>query len=588
MAKNQLNEEQTKIFESVDKSALIQRTEIAKSKNGGYYVAIFGKHLDYIENIKDFAADNIEGEIVSTMNSKSRPVAVIYTQDKPENIIRKIEVGQHSKFNQKIEKQKWWEKLDLIKVRGTIGNVGQVFMLLSGFFDSDKADKGTYSWNSRNGKAKIISATTSLVGNGMNSVMGVQRKKDEVRLQYTKKLVNKYFKSHDIELPSVSEKLTDQKDYSWLKQNSLKVSNGIKLIGKGAMTFAKRGDLKAHGYLSVGAKIITLLGKDEDPYHLEKDQTDVTNFFRKSNAIAGPMEWIANITLWAGALWREKAPEAAAVIEMSTPAAKGKWYQFAKRVAYHVSEATPAPQPVVAPEAKKSMFNLFDFKNSELRWSKGSAENDIQWFQLLGATAIFGSLTAKSLAPFTVKNIDVEEFTAHSTLGLAQVGPEKLNEEVSRLTAHVVDIEELPEMRKLGFAGTFAALADDLEFRQGMSVKGGSAAKHKEQSHQKSRSVAVNMNITINQNKVEKIEKQIAAANSNDQIPQEEIEDITRKAKRGEVSPVALAQASERQQQEELPVPAYLQDIKQKETTPAQAIRNGEHRSLSLEEAMAL
>jgi hypothetical protein len=93
------------------------------------------------------------------------------------------------------------------------------------------------------------------------------------------------------------------------------------------------------------------------------------------------------------------------------------------------------------------------------------------WFQLVGAVAVGVGFVFKMLSPFTSKKIDVKEFTAHTAAGLAQVEGDKRTQILGDTVSHLMEMKELPEMRELGFAGTFAKIADDLEYRQGKAVR---------------------------------------------------------------------------------------------------------------------
>ena len=464
------------VYASEQPSALVNKVEITQAADGGHYLFFHGQNVVESKAMHNAISEHLpQTKLLDSSKIQDKPILIAYSAVPPEQLLQQWSKATGETFREeKIKVPK--KKVDLIKMRGHIGNIGQIFMVASGFFDSGKAgniDKinedanailatgvgnrvGTGGdiitkkdiksaqydavannfYQTADGRAKVISAGLSFFGNGMNSHYGVQKKEDATRLEYGKRMINQSLYSHDVALPSSKENLTrKEQKFSWMEQNSLKFSNGVKLVGKYYLSTAKNKQLSAAGNLSMVSKVITLLGKGEDPYQLENDQSVITRLRRSSNAIAGTMEWLANITMWTGAL-------------------------FAKADKNVTLEPKVLDNKLNAPfQYFKALIKpLFDMDKTKFRGKEG-----IQWFQLLGATAIFGSLTAKSLAPFAVKTIDTDELTTHASEALA-VGARNKNYQgdLTRITTQLVQTWELDECKDRGFAYIYTDIANRL------------------------------------------------------------------------------------------------------------------------------
>lgn len=415
-------------FVNESSSSALRKLDITKAADGGHFVFFHGRKgsggEDFIGYLKATLPDT---NYISTTVVDGQPVIVARIQSSPEAIMQNWTQKTGQVFTAP-RAEKETKKYDLMKMRGTIGNIGQIFMIISGFRDPGK--QGTFNFRENpDAAAKVSSAVISVFGNGINSYYGVQRNTDDTRLKYAKGLVNTNLGMGNNaltgNLPSKYTRITEQKDKpSWMEQNSIKVSNGVKFFGKLALTFASDKNLKLSGQLSLLAKIVTLTGKDEDPYKLEADQSFMTKIRRQSNAISGILEWVANISLFAGSIFK------------------------------------------IPKDAKSSRFTLYNFDDAVPR-----AKKDIQWWQMLGASSFFVSLTAKAMAPFTQKKLDVEELYTHSTIAMVEAVPNgKHSEELTRLAAQLLETRELPELKKQGFATIFTDIANRLEQYHGIAI----------------------------------------------------------------------------------------------------------------------
>lgn len=424
------NEANLKSYVNIESSAALRRVDITQAADGGHFMFFQGRKNVPVEDFKEILQEHLPTEnYISTTMVNDKPIIVVRTPSSPQNVLKQWEEATGQAL-QPYKPEKSKASRDLIKMRGTVGNIGQVFMILSGFFDSEKKGKFNFKTNP-DAAAKVTSAVISVFGNGINSYYGVQRNTDDTRLKHAKGLVNQNLGMGNNaltgNLPSKYTRITrpNKEDQpTWMEKNSIKVSNGVKFFGKYALTKASDSNLKLSGQMSLAAKIVTLAGKDEDPYKLEKDQSFLTRIRRQSNAISGVLEWIANVSLFAGSV---------------------------------------AKVPADAPKRK---YQLYDFDSAKMRDFK-----DVQWWQMLGATSFFVSLTAKAMAPFTSKTLDVEELCTHSTIALVESIPEgKHTDELTRLTAQLLETRELPELKERGFASTFTSIANRLESYHGIAV----------------------------------------------------------------------------------------------------------------------
>ncbi|MDG1287842.1 MAG: hypothetical protein P8P30_09835 [Rickettsiales bacterium] len=475
-------------FVNTAKSAALRKLDVTQAADGGHFLFFHGQQAASPEHLKSQIEQNLPNiKIVSSTSVEGQAVLIARTTDNITQLLGDWQSATGDNLTKAAAKKKE-KKLDLIKVRGTVGNIGQVLMILSGFFDSakkagaadtaakaqkifdagkggkvdfldkpitseqvriakrDKDAKNVYQ--TTDGVAKIRSASLSFIGNGVNSVYGVQKKEDDTRLTFAKNKVNEVLNFTSQPLPNIEDRITKKSNkYSWMEQNSFVFSNAVKFAGKLAMTMAGNKQLKGHGYLSLAAKVVTLTGKPEDPHKLEQDQTLLTRTRRQSNAIAGIMEWIANITLWSGSLWAENKDK---IVTQPTES-KNKFIGLIRGLGQY---------------GKTLIRPLFDLDKSEFR------KGNIQWFQLLGSLTIFGSLTAKAMAPFAVKTIDKNELAMHATMALASgVNQGKHSDELARLSSQIVQTRELKELKDDGFSVFFTEVANRLEQHHGIAIE---------------------------------------------------------------------------------------------------------------------
>ena len=482
-------------FVNTTKTAALHKIDVSDAANGGSFVFFHGHKTAGIEQLKDIIGYSLpESKVVGSTTVDGSPIIILRANKGAQEVIDQWQekTGEVLKYQKPIVKKK---KLDLIKVRGTVGNIGQMGTFLSGFFDSDaknqlqsknahgnamlktnigdtsfslngktvtldtpvtqkdldKAQKNAnakYTFQTADGGAKIVSAGLSFIGNGINSHYGTQKKEDNTRLTHAKGKINEILSFSQNPLPDKDKRITKESNrYSFMQQNSFIVSNAIKFFGKLGLIMAGNKQLKASGYLSLAAKVVTLTGKDEDPHKLEEDQTMVTRVRRRSNAIAGIMEWVANITLWSSSLWEADKDKEVKAYEPTGDKLKDALNGAAKY-------------------GKALIRPLFDIDKTKFR-----GKDNIQWFQLFGALAVFGSLTAKSMAPFADKRIDTNELTTHATLALAQsVADGKHGEELTRLTTQMVQNRELGELEG-DFSKLYTDIANRLEHYHGIRVE---------------------------------------------------------------------------------------------------------------------
>ena len=268
----------------------------------------------------------------------------------------------------------------------------------------------------------------------------MQKELDSTRLTYAKGLINKALglrNGDDDKLlpkPSQTKRKDKAKDEpSFMDKHSIRVGSAIKLWSKYELSQAKDKSLKVSGWLSVIGKIISLTGLPEDTFQLEKKQDPLTQMRRHSNFVSTFFDWTSTFSLFAGSFYRDKNLTAA---EKATADKERKWY------------------------------SLFDFKNSERRET-----NNIQWWQLSGAVAFAISLYTKAIAPYTERKLDVDNLESHATIAIASAVKKDYAEELTQVTAQMMQTRELPEVQKQGFAKTFTDIANRLEQHHDIAIR---------------------------------------------------------------------------------------------------------------------
>lgn len=281
--------------------------------------------------------------------------------------------------------------IDLMRLRGGLGLAGQGLVIASGI--------------RRGEKLKVESAVVSTLANAVNLVYGVQKKEDTQRLEEAKKHLDAMLGASPEPESPPPRGLLRQAD-AFMQHHSVRISDGMKLGGK--YLFRLSG-LKAnnkgntwHGNISIGAKVVTLVGKDEDPYVPASQKPAISWIREQSNLLSGGMELAAQYHLFRGA--------------------------------------------IMQPNGRS-----------------GRVEND--WLQLGAATLFTGALLAKCFAPFTVEKINRTALFDYAARGLGR-HPEALPQVTAYLVELLekeARIRKLPTEERLTPGQVEQALAQRLE-----------------------------------------------------------------------------------------------------------------------------
>lgn len=259
------------------------------------------------------------------------------------------------------------EDVDLMRLRGGLGIAGQALMIASGV--------------RRGEKLKVWSAGVSTVANVINLVYGVQKKEDGEHLAEAKQQVDTLLGlPHPAPEQPAPATLAEKADRT-MQHHSVRISDGIKLGGKYLFRLAGMEAGNAantwHGNLSIAAKVMTLVGKDEDPYTSPADKSMIARLREQSNMISGGMELMAQYPLFPGALNRMN-----------------------KRT--------------------------------------GQIEHD--WLQLGAATLFTGALVAKCLSPFTVEKINREELFDYAADRLRDVPKDTQEASLAEVSTYLHEV----------------------------------------------------------------------------------------------------------------------------------------------------
>ncbi len=339
-------------------------------------------------------------------------------------------------YREVVKEKSWTESVDLMRVRGVLGNIGQAMVFYSGLkrglnFDKPaKADLFSLV-KVKDPYVEVYSAGTSIAANMINLGYGVQKRGDEAGLYLTKQRINEALGTHAISAQerqveeNIGSSTLDQIDHS-LKKNSTVASDLLKFFGK--MILSKSSSdvwLQRAGKLSQFAKIVTLAGKGKE---------------------TEPQRQL------------DEQPEAdqAAVLD---------WVEYAIRDVFGKEVAKKYIDPVrrqAMPVSGLSEFAATGFiMNSGLKdLYEATAASDEKLinankFKVGGTAIIMLGLLCKAAAPFSEKKIDRGELFAHIDAAL-DVLPQGHREE------HVPEIidamREIPEFGEASYAELYAEL----------------------------------------------------------------------------------------------------------------------------------
>ncbi len=276
---------------------------------------------------------------------------------------------------------------DLMRLRGGLGMAGQGFIIAAGM-------------RSRNSK-KHVAAGTSMAANLLNTVYGVQKKYDDVRLGIVNSRIDQAVidvTAHPL-LHQESSLPTEGGVQAFMQANATRLSDGMRLCGKVLFALAgleggNIGDLR-HGQLSILAKVISITGKDEDPYSTNKSV--LTQAREHSNTLSGALEFIGSLPLYTAGLAMQHPNE--------------------KMMSFGAS--------------------LADVK------AAGK-------LQMTGALLILAGMIAKSAAPFTSQTINREAVYQHAAMALQEVPTEARADVLAQLTGIAKEVlDEEVTKRKL-------------------------------------------------------------------------------------------------------------------------------------------
>lgn len=266
--------------------------------------------------------------------------------------------------------------VDLMKVRGAFAVTGQALMIASGL----RRGENLIAW----------SAAAGLAANSINLHYGVQKKEDSQRLEETKHTLEEIAGIHGLQQKEASRTILERAD-RLMQQHSVRIADGIKLGSKylfrlSGIQTSHQSDMW-HGTLSMASKVMTLTGKDEDPYTPQAQKSMLDTLREKSNMFSGGTELVAQLPLFPGAINRYNA-------------------------------------------------------------RLGCIEHD--WLQLGGASLFTIGLLAKSFSPFTITRINRDTLYDYAAELLNKLPAEKQQECLPQMAECLHEVfEKEVEMRKL-------------------------------------------------------------------------------------------------------------------------------------------
>ncbi len=292
---------------------------------------------------------------------------VIACQGPPEAALHRLSLALETRFKA-TPKMEGTHALDLMKVRGVLGNIGQLLIVASGIQRRSFEDGALM---------KSASAGSSFVANLINMLYGEQKKDDPEALRQAKEKINTELGAllpDASSLPAPDAHLNPPAPTSLnktLSEHSTVISDAIKFVSKGLLAFSGRKDEKPlrqwSGYLSQSAKVMTMIGKEPG----------------------------------------EMPPQP----PLSKPLDCAGWFvEYIRQHAMAFSGIT---------ELNATALLLPD------SFPKG---NKADWLQAIGTSFLMVGLLCKSMASFSVKTVDMDELYSHAAAALSAL-PAPLQQE---------------------------------------------------------------------------------------------------------------------------------------------------------------
>ena len=426
-------EKLVKTYRNQNREALLDRMDFGTREQGGHFVFFHSNNHATAKAFRKRLQSHLpDTQILGETPYEDHNVLIIHTDQEPEDFLEQWQEKANEQF--KYEKPKKEEKKkDIVQIRGAVGILAQISMILSGMYDPDKTTGK---------KAKFQTSAINFFGYGLNWTYGVQKEMDHTRLGFAKDLVNKNIGLRHTEQkellpkPSSTKRTIEAEDApGWMERNSVKFTSAVKLMAKfpglqtkketeendvGKIIEKPRDEAQfISSVLSITGKLITLFGLPEDPFNLEKDQSSIAKVRRQSNLVSSMLDWVSTISLAVGVFFK------------------------------------PLPKEN---QADRKWWEVFNLKNQRPR-----AKDKRQLWQGAAVILFVTGLILKALSPFTNKRLDTDNLMSHATQALANGVNRGHVEELTKLTSQMMQTREMPEMHKLGFAHVWSNIANRIE-----------------------------------------------------------------------------------------------------------------------------
>ena len=229
-------------FDALEKNGLVQRVDITPSEEGRVICALITKPCQSLDGLKAILKDSgIAYETLGEHQEKDGGLGfVIRTTLDSQSIIQKLSQHSGQHFEQHAGEKSWSDSIDLMKVRGVLGSLGQGMTFASALYRGMKFDKPAkvhfLGYGVKDPYVEMYSSGTSMLANAINFTYGVQKKKDAAGLYLTKQRINEVLSPYAEELlPDATARVAvdDTPQTMWgkvdriLEENSTVTADGL-------------------------------------------------------------------------------------------------------------------------------------------------------------------------------------------------------------------------------------------------------------------------------------------------------------------------------------------------------------------------
>lgn len=430
-------------FDALEKEDLVQRVDVTALEGGGSICALSTKPCESLDELK--AQLRGAGVAYESLGEHAEEnggyTLVLKSAMDAEAMSQTLTQASGSGFKEYAPEEKFTDRVDMMKVRGVLGSIGQAMTFYSAWRRAKEFKDpfvGSFmGMGVRDSHMEAYSSATSMIANGINFTYGVQKKGDEAGLHLTKKRVNEVLSPYasgllpseyesqfrDVEAKTALGKIDDT-----LAQNSTVAADSLKFVAKTILAKSPTDQwLQRAGTVSQLAKVITFAGKSKDS---EADRQISEQPEYDQNAVLSSVEFVLRDV-------------------------------FGKEAVKHFID--PLRQQAMPVSGLMEFAATGFIANSGYKaYGKAKLAGDARRMRLnslkvAGTAVIMLGLLSKSLAPFSNRKVDKNELYAHIDAAM-ELLPEGTYEE--HLPEVVSAMRQIPEFGDVSYTEIYAELLE--------------------------------------------------------------------------------------------------------------------------------